>query len=185
VETDSPGRAGASSRILAGVLIYAGVQMSSAYMKGMNSRRPPGRKRSWRPRTSPQQIRFRDEILQKAQDLGLAVQPDEIKVTAAKKEAQIPIAGVAAIVENGNQNDLPTVAAVNIDISYEVPIAFPLYTFGCSFASTRTTTRSERSPFRASWMASHSMRKRRGIHRSKASDREPFFGPESGLRMTA
>jgi hypothetical protein len=78
----------------------------------------------------------RDEILQKAQDLGLAVEPDEINVTAAKKEAQIPVAGVAgvaAIVENGSQNDLPTVAAVNIDVSYKVPIAFPLYTFEMQF----------------------------------------------------
>lgn len=119
--------------ILAGVLIYAGVQMSSAYMKGYEFEKATRKEAQLAAANFTATDTVRDEILQKAQDLGLAVEPDEIKVTAAKKEAQIPIAGVAAIVENGSQNDLPTVAAVNIDVSYEVPIAFPLYTFEMQF----------------------------------------------------
>jgi len=119
--------------ILAGVLIYAGVQMSSAYMKGYEFEKATRKEAQLAAANFTTTDTVRDEILQKAQDLGLAVEPDEINVTAAKKEAQIPVAGVAAIVENGNQNDLPTVAAVNIDISYEVPIAFPLYTFEMKF----------------------------------------------------
>ena len=119
--------------LLAGVLIYAGVQMSSAYMRGYEFEKATRKEAELAAANFTTTDTVRDEILQKAQDLGLTVEPYEINVTAAKKEAQIPVAGVAAIVENGSQNDLPTVAAVNIDISYEVPIAFPLYTFEMKF----------------------------------------------------
>ena len=60
--------------------------------------------------------------MEKSQDLGLSVPGDGITVASARKEASIPIAGMAAIVENGNQNEVPTVGSVNIDVSYAVPI---------------------------------------------------------------
>jgi hypothetical protein len=62
---------------------------------------------------------IRDEILAKSHDLGLWVAREGIAIASSRKDALIPIAGVAAIVTNDNQSDLPRVGSVNIDLSYD------------------------------------------------------------------
>ncbi len=60
--------------ILAGVLIYAGVQMSSAYMKGYEFEKATRKEAQLAAANFSTTDTVRDEILQKAQDLGLAVE---------------------------------------------------------------------------------------------------------------
>lgn len=70
---------------------------------------------------------------------------DGVAIASGRKEAQIPIAGIVALVENSNQNDPPTLGSVNIDVSYAIPIQFPLFTFNSNFTATGTTTLSSGS----------------------------------------
>ena len=115
------------------MLVYTGVQLSSAYMKEYEFEKATRTEARLAAANFRPPDTVREEIMEKAQDLGLPVKPEAIKVTSTQKEAQIPIAGMAAMVENANQNDLPTVGAVTIDVSYEVPIPFPLHTFQMKF----------------------------------------------------
>ena len=119
--------------IILGVLIYTANQVSSAYMRGYEFEKAARREAQLAAVNSKPADSIREEVFQKAQKLGLAVAREEIEVTSFQKEAQIPIAGMTALVENHNQNDLSAVGAVNIDVSYVVPIAFPLHTFQMKF----------------------------------------------------
>ena len=83
-----------------------------------------GKKRSLRPATRGTVDRIREELLEKSQDLGLAVNPKDIVVVSARKEAEIPVAGLPAIVANDNQNELPSVGRVEIDLSYRLSFHF-------------------------------------------------------------
>jgi hypothetical protein len=119
--------------IAVGVLVYSAVQIGSAYMRGYEFEKSARKEAALAAASSKTPDTIRQDILDKAQDLGLAVSGDDIRVTSSQKQAEIPIGAVAAIVANGNQNELPTVGAVNIDISYQVPIVFPLHTFRMRF----------------------------------------------------
>ena len=116
-----------------GVLVYAGVQLSSAYLKGYEFEKAARKEAALAAANFRPEDAVREDLMEKAQDLGLPVERENITVTSAQKQAEVPIGAVAAIVANGNQNELPTVGAVNIDVAYQVPIAFPLHTFEMKF----------------------------------------------------
>jgi hypothetical protein len=70
-----------------------------------------------------------DVIYQKAQDLGLPVDRQEINVASSIRDT--PVSGVVAVI--GTATEIATVANVNIDVSYTVPVAFPGHTFYLKF----------------------------------------------------
>jgi hypothetical protein len=70
-----------------------------------------------------------DVIYQKAQDLGLPVDRQEINVASSIRDT--PVSGVVAVI--GTAREIATVADVNIDVSYTVPVAFPGHTFYLKF----------------------------------------------------
>ncbi len=115
--------------IAIGLLLYTGVQLTSCYLKNHELEQAVRKEAILAATDSRPAETIRGEILKKSRDLGLSVAGEEVAIASSQKEAQIPVAGVAAIVENGNQNDLPTVGSVSIDVSYVIPIQFPLYTF--------------------------------------------------------
>ncbi len=116
-----------------GVVIYSGAEVGSAYLKGYEFEKATRKEAALAAANSRAPETVREEILAKAQDLGLGIDRDEIKVTSSQKQAEIPLGAVAAIVANGSQNELPAVGAVNIEVSYEIPIVFPLHTFRMKF----------------------------------------------------
>jgi hypothetical protein len=73
-----------------------------------------------------------DDVWEKAHNLGLPVGKDGIMVSSSKKPMPVPVAGVEAIVASGT-DDLPTMGAVSIDVSYALPLAFPGHTFEWKF----------------------------------------------------
>jgi hypothetical protein len=116
-----------------GLFLYAGVQIGSSYLKNYEFAEAVKKEAPLAASDSRTADAIREELLEKSQDLGLPVAAEGIQVVAARKDAQIPIAGLGAIVENGNSNEMPTVGSVNIDVSYEVPISFPLLSFELKF----------------------------------------------------
>jgi hypothetical protein len=119
--------------ILIGVMIYASWQLGSAYIRGYEFEQSARKEASLAAADSRPADTVRGEMLEKAQQLGFVVSWDDIKVASADKQAQIPVAAMAAVVENGDPNALPTVRAVSIDVAYEVPIVFPLHTLELKF----------------------------------------------------
>jgi hypothetical protein len=125
--------ASAAQALLAGIaigfLVYTGVLIGSSYLKNQELEQAVRKEAMLAATDSRPAETIRDEILQKSRDLGLSVGRGGIVVASSRKEAHIPVAGMAAIVENGSQNDLLTVGSVSIDVWYVIPIPFPLYTF--------------------------------------------------------
>ncbi len=119
--------------IAIGLIIYAGVEITSSYMKNYDFAQAVRKEAQLAATDSRPTDTIREEILDKSQDLGLTVNRESITVVSTRKEAQIPMAGLTAIVANGDQNDLPTVGTVSIDVSYAIPIPFPLHTFNLNF----------------------------------------------------
>jgi hypothetical protein len=108
--------------IAIGLAIYAGAEITSSYLKNYEFEKAVRKEARLAASDSRPAEAIRNDIMEKSQDLGLSVPGDGITVASARKEASIPIAGMAAIVENGNRNEVPTVGNVNIDVSYVVPI---------------------------------------------------------------
>jgi|ERR1700735_393004 len=118
--------------IFIGVMIYAAWQLGSAYIRGYEFEQSARKEASLAAADSRPADTVRGEMLEKGQQLGFVVAWDDIKVDSADKPAQIPVAAIAAIVENGGPT-LPTVREVSIDVAYEVPIVFPLHTLQLKF----------------------------------------------------
>jgi hypothetical protein len=116
-----------------GLVLYTGIQIAGSYMKNHDFQEAVKHEAQLAASDSRPAANIRQELLEKSQEMGLRVNPDDINVVSARKEAQIPVAGLSALVENGNQNDLPTVGSVNIDVNYAVPVEFPLYTLRLNF----------------------------------------------------
>jgi hypothetical protein len=119
--------------IAIGMVIYAGVETASSYMKNYDFAQAVRKEAQLAATDSRPADTIREEIIEKSQDLGLIVSRESITVVSTRKDAQIPIAGLTAIVANGDQNDLPTVGSVSIDVSYAISIPFPLHTFNLNF----------------------------------------------------
>jgi hypothetical protein len=116
-----------------GLVLYTGMQIAGSYMKNHDFQQAVKREAQLAASDSRPAENIRQELLEKSREMGLQVNPDDIDVVSTRKEAQIPIAGLSSMVANGNQNDLPTVGSVNIDVSYAVPVEFPLYTLRLNF----------------------------------------------------
>lgn len=116
-----------------GLVLYTGIEIMGSYMKNHDFQEAVKREAQLAATDSRPAENVREELLEKSQEMGLRVNPDDINVVSTRKEAQIPVAGLSAIVENPNQNELPTVGNVNIDVNYAIPVEFPLYTFRLNF----------------------------------------------------
>jgi hypothetical protein len=118
--------------MIIGVMIYAAWQLGSAYIRGYEFEQSARKEASLAAADYRPADTVRGEMLEKGQQLGFLVAWDDIKVATADKQAQIPVAAMAAIVDNGGPT-LPTVRTVSIDVAYEVPIVFPLHTLHLKF----------------------------------------------------
>lgn len=116
-----------------GVVIYSGVVIASSYLKTHEFEEALKKEARLAASDSRSSENVREELLDKSRELGLPIRLEDIAVVSGSKPADIPVAGMAAIVENPNQNELPTVGSVNIEVSYAVPISFPMYTFQLKF----------------------------------------------------
>jgi hypothetical protein len=116
-----------------GLVLYTSIQIASSYMKNHDFQEAVKREARLAASDSRPAENIREELLEKSQEMGLRVSPDDIDVVSARKEAQISVAGLGALVANSNQNDLPTVGSVNIDVIYTIPVEFPLYTLRLNF----------------------------------------------------
>jgi hypothetical protein len=115
------------------VLVYATAQIAPAYIKNYEFEGAI-RKEIQLAATNPHTAAaITDDVDEKAQDLGLAIEREGIKVTTSQKPVPIPVAGVEAIVASGSPNELPLIGDVSIDVSYAVPVPFPGHTFRWNF----------------------------------------------------
>lgn len=119
--------------IAIGIVIYAGVEIGSCYLKTHDFEEAVKKEARLAASDSRPAENIREELLEKSQELGLPVSRENITVVSGSKPAQIPIEGITALAANPNQNDMPTVGTINIEVSYEVPISFPLYTLQLKF----------------------------------------------------
>jgi hypothetical protein len=116
-----------------GLLLYTGVEIGLSYLRNYEFEQAVRKEAQLAAGDSRPADRIQDDLLEKSQDLGLAIRRESITIVAGQQQAQIPIAAIPAIVANQNQNEFPTVGSVNIDVSYAVPIALPLYTLQLKF----------------------------------------------------
>ena len=116
-----------------GVVIYSGGAIVTSYMKTREFEEALKKEARLAASDSRPAESIRAELLEKSRELGLEINPEDIAVLSGSMPAQIPIAGMPAIVANPNQNNLPSVGTVNIEVSYTVPISFPLYTWELRF----------------------------------------------------
>ncbi|HWF37941.1 MAG TPA: hypothetical protein VG322_05445 [Candidatus Acidoferrales bacterium] len=119
--------------IAIGIVIYAGIEIGSCYLKTHDFEEAVKKEARLAASDSRPAENIREELLEKSEELGLPVSRETITVTSGSKRAQIPIEGITALAANANQSDMPTVGAINIDVSYEVPISFLLYTLQLRF----------------------------------------------------
>ena len=72
-----------------------------------------------------------DEIYNKAQKLGLSVQPDDIEVHTEAKAGGV--ASLGAIMDSDAAAGITSLGIVDIDISYAVPVPMPGFTWNLHF----------------------------------------------------
>ena len=118
--------------IAIGLVIYSGVEIGSSYLKSHDFEESVRKEARLAATDSRPAENIREELMEKSQELGLPVRREDINVASGSQPAQLPLGGITALAANPNQNDMP-VGTVNIEVSYAVPISFPLYTLQLKF----------------------------------------------------
>ena len=83
--------------IAIGIVIYAGVEIGSCYLKTHDFEEAVKKEARLAASDSRPAENIREELLEKSQELGLPVSRENITVVSGSKPAQIPIEGITAL----------------------------------------------------------------------------------------
>jgi hypothetical protein len=117
--------------IIAGLIVYISFQIVPLYIKNYELAEAARAAAHLAAINFKSNEAVRDEIYEKAQELGLPVEIDQIKVES--RVTQTTTGSIASLMETEPASDPDKKALLNIEISYVVPVEFPGYTFRLNF----------------------------------------------------
>jgi hypothetical protein len=115
--------------LILGVIGYALFQVVPVYMESYQLEEASRKEARLASANWKSDAAVQDVVFEKAGDLGLPVDRQDIHVASSVRDK--PVNGVVALL--GADGEPATIADVDIDVSYSVPVVFPGHTFYLKF----------------------------------------------------